>query len=286
MSAQRRLDPLAARGDRAPRAAGVLDAEREHRPARRFDRAREPPLVEALAAERDEQRAADVGMRAELLHHPERVGIRVAAGEADEMHAALAKRRGDLARDVVRALDQVGDDEDVAHALAAVGAEVALQHHASSARSCRQHVGRQVVALDVVRVHVFARRDPGDGGADRAVVLEDDLAFLDRPRRELVADGDVAADRDRDAVERDGFAGLERAQRDGDVVPRRRAASRPARRAGQNLPYRLYASTDPCRRRARGACRSRSRPLPRSSSTTSSASACGTMTTPSRSASR
>ena len=143
-SRQRLLDPLAARGDGLARAAGVLDAEREHRPAGGLDRAREPALVEALAAERDEQRGADVGMRAQLLHHPERVRVRVAAGEADQVDAALAKRRDDLARDVVRALDEVGDDEDVADALAAVGAEVALQHRAQA--SCAQagsvYVGR------------------------------------------------------------------------------------------------------------------------------------------------
>ena len=43
------------------------------------------------------------------------------------MHVVVAERQRDLARDVVGALDEVGDDDDVADALAAVGAEVALQ---------------------------------------------------------------------------------------------------------------------------------------------------------------
>ena len=85
------------------------------------------PLVEAFAAERHEQRAADVGMRAELLHHAERVGVRIAAGEADQVHVVVAERRCDLARDVMRALDEVRDDQHVADALAAVGARVAAK---------------------------------------------------------------------------------------------------------------------------------------------------------------
>ena len=43
------------------------------------------------------------------------------------MDVAVAVAVGDLARDVVRALDQVRDDQHVAQALAAVGAEVARQ---------------------------------------------------------------------------------------------------------------------------------------------------------------
>jgi hypothetical protein len=46
------------------------------------------------------------------------------------MDAALAKRRRDFSRHVVRTLDQVGDNDEVADALPTIGAEVALQHHA------------------------------------------------------------------------------------------------------------------------------------------------------------
>ena len=63
------------------------------------------------------------------------VRVRIAAREADQMHAALAKRRRDLARDVMRALDEIGDDEDVADALAAVGAKIAVQRLHVSAPS-------------------------------------------------------------------------------------------------------------------------------------------------------
>ena len=55
------------------------------------------------------------------------------------MHVAVAERRGDLARDVMRALDEVRDDEDVADALAAVGAQVAA---ASALIAASVYVGR------------------------------------------------------------------------------------------------------------------------------------------------
>jgi len=47
------------------------------------------------------------------------------------MHALVAERRDDLARDVMRALDQIRDHQDIADALAAVGARVARQIHVS-----------------------------------------------------------------------------------------------------------------------------------------------------------
>jgi hypothetical protein len=86
-------------------------------------------LVEALAAERDEQYGPDVGMGAEPLHHGFGIGVRIAPGKADDMDVAVAERHGDLARDVVGAFDEVGHDDSVADALAAIGAEISLHHH-------------------------------------------------------------------------------------------------------------------------------------------------------------
>ncbi len=125
---ERVAHPVAPRGDRAPRPAGLLDDERVHRPPARLHRAPQRPAIEALAAERDEEHRPDVGMRAERLHHPQRVGVRVAPAEADQVRARLAVRIRHLARHVVRALDEVGDDDRVADPLAPVAAEPAAQH--------------------------------------------------------------------------------------------------------------------------------------------------------------
>ncbi len=59
-------------------------------------------------------------MRRQALHHLLGVGVGVATGEADELRAAVAIRQDDLARDVMRALDQVGRHQIVADAHAAI----------------------------------------------------------------------------------------------------------------------------------------------------------------------
>ena len=99
------------------------------------DRLREPVLVEALAAERDQQHRADVGVGAEPLHHRLGVAVGVAAGKADHVHVAVAERDDDLARHMVGAFDEVADDDGVADALAPVGAEIALHAHAPPVRA-------------------------------------------------------------------------------------------------------------------------------------------------------
>ncbi len=65
-------------------------------------------------------------MRAKRAHHARGVIVRIAAAETDEMHAALAIRINNLARDVMRALDEIRDNDVVANALAPVGAQVSL----------------------------------------------------------------------------------------------------------------------------------------------------------------
>ena len=72
-----------------------------------------------------DERGADGGMGAELADHAVRVGVRVAARKTDEMHGLLAKREDNLARDVMRAFDEINHDGDVADSLAAIGAEEA-----------------------------------------------------------------------------------------------------------------------------------------------------------------
>ena len=46
------------------------------------------------------------------------------------MDVAVAERQRDLAGDVVGAFDEIGDDDGVADALAAVGAQIAAHAHA------------------------------------------------------------------------------------------------------------------------------------------------------------
>ena len=115
---------LAALLDGFARAAVLLDDERFDRPAGSGDGFAQGIAVETFAAERKQNHAADVRMRAERAHHARRVIVRITAAEADEMHAAFAIRINNLARDVMRALDEIRDDDVVADAFAPVGAQV------------------------------------------------------------------------------------------------------------------------------------------------------------------
>ncbi len=72
------------------------------------------------------------------------------------MHIGVAKGQHDLARHVVGAFDQVGDNDDVAHTLATIGPYKAP--HAS--RTSLFPSGRgQVVALEIVGVHMLPHGD-------------------------------------------------------------------------------------------------------------------------------
>ena len=87
--------------------------------------------VELLAPQRDQEHGTHVRVGAQRVHHVLGVAVGVAAGEADQLDALLLERGGDGAGDVVGALDQVGDQDMVADALAAVLAEVAQPGHRS-----------------------------------------------------------------------------------------------------------------------------------------------------------
>ena len=86
------------------------------------------------------------------------------------MHAPLAKWKHDFTGDVMRALHQVGDDNDVANAFAAVGSKVSFHVFQwftgltiipglvvifEILALFLPGVGRQIIAFDIVRVNVF-----------------------------------------------------------------------------------------------------------------------------------
>ena len=112
--------------ERARGAAGLLDDEQVDGPAARGDGPAQLLAIEAFAAERHEQHRAHVRVRAQPLHHLERILVRITAREADEVHVVGAGLLHDEPRDVMRAFDQVGDGDHVADALAAVAAQEIL----------------------------------------------------------------------------------------------------------------------------------------------------------------
>ena len=89
-------------------------------------------VMSALAQEH----GADVGMSGQPLQHLVRMAVRIAAGESNQLRAAAAIGVDDLARDVMCTLDQISDQDTVADALAAVGAQVGVDHLASSMKRC------------------------------------------------------------------------------------------------------------------------------------------------------
>jgi hypothetical protein len=66
-------------------------------------------------------------MRAQAVHHAVGVGIWVATAETDQVHRLTAKLVHNLARDVMRALHQIGHDNIVPDAFPVIGAKVSFQ---------------------------------------------------------------------------------------------------------------------------------------------------------------
>ncbi len=117
------FNPSPARLDRRAGAGSVLDDQRLDRSAGATDRVGQAAAVETLAPQGNQQHRAHIGVGAKLLQDPGGVGIWIATGEADQVYPPLAKWRGDLSCHVMRALDQVGDRDDVANPLASVQAK-------------------------------------------------------------------------------------------------------------------------------------------------------------------
>jgi hypothetical protein len=78
-----------------------------------------------------QQRGADVGVGGDGRHHAFGIGVGVAAGKTHQVYLHVAGQVAEIQRDlachVMGAFDQVGDDDHVADAFAAVGARIALQ---------------------------------------------------------------------------------------------------------------------------------------------------------------
>ena len=155
------VDPRAAVGDRLARAAGATGcrASCTGRPDASIG-AREPALVEAFAAERDEQRAADVRMRAELLHHRR---ARSRSDSSRESRSGGRRARESARRSRARRGARTRRDR---RRPARCGCPCGRRRAGSPCSvgevfvmSGGQRVRRQVAALDVVRVNVRARRD-------------------------------------------------------------------------------------------------------------------------------
>jgi hypothetical protein len=66
-------------------------------------------------------------MRTQLVHHPIRIGIRVATAKADQMNWLTAERIHDLARHVMSAFHQVCDNDTVSDSFSSVRTKKALQ---------------------------------------------------------------------------------------------------------------------------------------------------------------
>jgi hypothetical protein len=132
---ERLLDPRLAVGNRLARTAGVLNADQFHGTTGLSNRFDELAIVEPFATERDQQYGSDVGMRAKTFHHLVGVGVRKTPGKANKVHALFPEVVHDLARYVVRALDQVTDDDGVANAFTPVGAQISIDHGCYSSRN-------------------------------------------------------------------------------------------------------------------------------------------------------
>ncbi len=84
--------------------------------------------------------APTFGCVVEPLHHLLGIAVRIAARKADQVNGRFvvgggiveriecrAKLPDDLARDVMRAFDEIRDRDHIANALAAIGAQIALK---------------------------------------------------------------------------------------------------------------------------------------------------------------
>ena len=199
----RGFNPAPALGDGRARAALLLDHQHIGGASRGPDFLQKLRAIEALASQRDEQHGAHIRMRAKLPEHAMRVGIWIAPWKAHEMHARFAKRIHHLARYMMRAFDQIGDDHDIADALAPVGAQVAghrksvlvltswflvLHRHSSfpAILPLAARKGGQVIAAEVVGVNMLPGGDFARGGTDRRAVFDDLFAGSDWARGNLM----------------------------------------------------------------------------------------------------
>ena len=197
------------------------------------NRAAQLLAIEAFAAQRDEQHGADIRVRAQPLHHLERILVRIAAGEADQVDVVGAGLLHDEPRDVMRALDEVGDGDDVADALAAVLAKKSSHGRGAfiSVRPSAVRVWSRGCSRCAGCAGARARRAPTADfhRADRCSVFEDASIGRKGASRELVAqlDGRRAWSNVSPSISTRSPAG-DVAARDEDVVVRMQQQQRAA----------------------------------------------------------
>ena len=239
------LDQLDAVRHRLPRAAGLLDVEGvELRAGGQALLLEHAVDLVGLAAEADHHHRGEVGMAriaAEgAAQHLQRLagavgGAAGAVGQGDDavdVREALERLRVGVAAEVVgdgaghrrRAVHRGQDADVVAGGDAAVGADDAVEGRrrvdvgGGLGAARRRVVAGEARELEVVRVHVLARRDRDLGAADDLVVAAHRLAGRDRAGRDLVPRRDQADDGDPFAL--DPRAADELLAGDDDVVVR------------------------------------------------------------------
>jgi hypothetical protein len=82
--------------------------------------------IKTLTSQRQQQGASHIGMRANRVHHTVGIRIRIATPKADQVNRLTFKNINNLSGHVVCTLHQVGNDNAVANALAAVGPKIPL----------------------------------------------------------------------------------------------------------------------------------------------------------------
>ncbi len=265
--------------DRGGGAALLLDHQRAQPVAGRKMLDLEQPVdLVVLAAEPDDQHAADIGMSGIAAERAAQQGQRFAAlgdaaarfvGERDDAvdmrisahHRGVAEALGDQPRHRRRAIDRRQDGDVVARADPAVGAAEAVEARPRFGRHRGQNAppgadgarGGRRAEGEVVSVDMGAGGDVGGGDANHLGEAADGGAGGNRTQRHLVSARNLLASRR--AVRRQALARRQRLDSDGDrIVVMQAQQAQAAHRRRQLEVHRpgSIAGSHPQKRRLRG----------------------------------